>query len=175
MGPMNTLYKLQVRFRKVECRKYNIHLGFYFYINFSPEWWRWILMGEQNGWVEKMMDEYRCMFCVSKLSRLFWKFAPFYFKLLRRFGFNCLIYGVINSYVLGCWPLNCWLLNRQYNSCNSIKLILLCSKHSIHNQTDLHLIFLVCLGESFHCFCFAEAEDLTISQNGTREWTYPRR
>lgn len=107
---------------------------------------------KQNGRVEKMMDEYRCMFCVSKLSRLFWKFAPFYFKLLRRLGFNCLIYGVINSYVLGCWP-----LNRQYNSCNSIKLILLCSKHSIHNQTDLHLIFLVCLGESFHCFCFAEA------------------
>lgn len=125
---------------------------------------------KQNGWVEKMMDEYRCMFCVSKLSRLFWKFAPFYFKLLRRLGFNCLIYGVINSYVLGCWP-----LNRQYNSCNSIKLILLCSKHSIHNQTDLHLIFLVFLGESFHCFCFAEAEDVTISQNGTREWTYPRR
>lgn len=87
---------------------------------------------KQNGWFEKMMDENMCLFCVSKLSRFFcWKYAPLYFKLLRRLG---LIYGVINSYVLGCWP-----LNRQYNS---IKLILLCSKHSIHNQlADLHFFF----------------------------------
>lgn len=90
---------------------------------------------KQNGWFEKMMDENMCLFCVSKLSRFFfWKYAPLYFKLLRRLG---LIYGVINSYVLGCWP-----LNRQYNS---IKLILLCSKHSIHNQlADLHLFFFWC-------------------------------
>lgn len=87
---------------------------------------------KQNGWFEKMMDENMCLFCVSKLSRFFfWKYVPLYFKLLRRLR---LIYGVINSYVLGCWP-----LNRQYNS---IKLILLCSKHSIHNQlADLHLFF----------------------------------
>lgn len=124
---------------------------------------------KQNGWFEKMMDENMCLFCVSKLSRFFfWKYAPLYFKLLRRLR---LIYGVINSYVLGCWP-----LNRQYNS---IKLILLCSKHSIHNQlADLHLFF---FGVSrwiislLLLFWSRLRRDNFTKSYGTRERTYTRR